>query len=161
MNKTTKEKADENIHDNIVDNLQDLLKENYDAERIFKQGIENTDNLELKRFLQSQALQRNRFADELTDEIVSLNAKPSEKTTVGGDIHHAWVGLKNAFTSNNSETVLNEAISGEKTSLREYRDRLEKENFPPRIRQVIQRQCDEIDATLQRVKTFKDLANLE
>lgn len=161
MEKTTKEKADENIHDNIVENLQDLLKENYDAEKVFKQGIENTDNIQLKRFLQSQALQRNRFADELTNEILELNEKPTQKSTVGGDIHRAWVGLKNSFSSNNDETVLKEAINGEKSSMEEYKNRLEKHNFPPRIRQVVQRQADEIHETLQRIRTYEDLANFE
>lgn len=161
MRKTTKERADENIHDNIVDSLQDLLKENYDAERIFKQGIENTDNIKLKRYLQNQALQRNRFADELTEEIVTLNETPTEKTTVGGDIHHAWVGLKNAFSSNNDETILKEAIKGEKSSIKEYEDCLEKQIFPPHIRQVVQRQCDQMNETLAQVQTFKNLSDLE
>ncbi|HZW78796.1 MAG TPA: PA2169 family four-helix-bundle protein [Flavobacteriaceae bacterium] len=161
MEKTTKEKADENIHDNIVENLQDLLKENYDAEKVFKQGIENTDNIQLKRFLQNQALQRNRFADELTHEILELNEKPTQKSTVAGDIHRAWVGLKNSFSSNNDETVLKEAINGEKSSMEEYKNRLEKHNFPPRIRQVVQRQADEIHETLQRIRTYEDLANFE
>lgn len=155
--KTTKEQADENIHNNIVENLQTLLKENYDAEKIYKQSIESTENIQLKRFLQNQALQRNRFANELTQEIIALNEKPEDSGTFAGDLRRAWAGLKNALTADNEEVILNEAINGEKSSAEEYENVLRNTNFPPRIRQLIQRQAGEINHTLTEVKTFKDI----
>lgn len=153
--KTTKEQADENRHNELVENLQSLLKENYDAEKIFKQAIENTESLPLKRFLQNQALQRNRFANELTQEIIALNERPEDSGTFAGDVHRAWVGLKDSLTGDNEELILNEAINGERSSAEEYNKALRNNNFPPRIRQVLQRQAGEINDTLNDVKTFK------
>ncbi|NLN24280.1 MAG: DUF2383 domain-containing protein, partial [Bacteroidetes bacterium] len=74
-----------------------------------------------------------------------------------GDLRRAWAGLKNALTADNEEVILNGAINGEKSSAEEYENVLRNTNFPPRIRQLIQRQAGEINHTLTEVKTFKDI----
>ena len=86
--KTTKEKADQDIHDNLVNNLQELLEKNYDAEKGFTKAMKDAQNNNLKEYFKFQAAQRSQFANELTDEIRNLNETPKESgsTTVPGSI---------------------------------------------------------------------------
>ncbi|SRX55225.1 PA2169 family four-helix-bundle protein [Aequorivita sp. CIP111184] len=159
--KTTNEKAKEHNHDKLVDNLQELLEKNYDAQKGFTKAMEDAKNPRLKTFLQQQAAQRSRFTNELTQEIRNLNEQPKDSGSITGDLHRTWIDIKSAVSGNEDEAVLEECIRGEKASWDEYSNKLEKENFPPNISSVIQKQASEIHNTLSKVKTLEDLADVE
>jgi uncharacterized protein (TIGR02284 family) len=158
---TTKEKADKNIHKEIVNNLQDLLEKNYDAEKGFTKAMKDAKNQSLKRFLQQQAAQRNRFATELDQQIRNLNEQPKESGSFTGDLHRTWIDIKSSVAGNTDEAVLEECIRGEKASWKEYEEKLQNKNFPSNISGVLQNQATEIHNTLNRVKTLEDLADVE
>lgn len=158
---TTKEKADQNIHKEIVNNLQDLLEKNYDAEKGFTKAMKDAKNQNLKRFLQQQAAQRNRFVTELDQQIRSMNEQPKESGSLTGDLHRTWIDIKSSVAGNTDEAVLEECIRGEKASWKEYEEKLQNKNFPSNISGMLQNQATEIHNTLNRVKTLEDLADVE
>lgn len=94
--KTTREEAKEESHQNLVDNLQELLEKNYDAEKGFKNAMEDSKNPRLKQFLKKQALQKNQFVTELEHLIRSLNEEPKETGSTKGDLHRTWMDIKTA-----------------------------------------------------------------
>ncbi len=158
---TTKERADHNIHKEVVKSLQALLEKNYDAEKGFTKAMKDAKNQNLKRFLQQQAAQRNRFATELDHQLRQLNEKPKESGSFTGDMHRAWIDIKSAVAGNTDEAVLEECIRGEKASWKEYEEQLKNNPFPTHIAGVLQNQATEIHNTLNRVKTLEDLAERE
>lgn len=158
---TTKEKVDQNIHKEIVNNLQDLLEKNYDAEKGFTKAMKDAKNQNLKRFLQQQAAQRNRFVTELDQQIRSMNEQPKESGSLTGDLHRTWIDIKSSVAGNTDEAVLEECIRGEKASWKEYEEKLQNKNFPSNISGMLQNQATEIHNTLNRVKTLEDLADVE
>lgn len=157
--KTTTEKAKEHNHDKLVDNLQQLLEKNYDAQKGFTKAMEDAKNPRLKGFLQQQAAQRSRFANELTHEIRNLNEEPKESGSFTGDLHRTWIDIKSAVSGNEDEAVLEECIRGEKASWDEYDNKLKEENFPPHISTILNKQASEIHDTLSKVKTLEDIAD--
>ncbi len=158
---TTKEKADQNIHKEIVNNLQDLLEKNYDAEKGFTKAMKDAKDQNLKRFLQQQAAQRNRFVTELDQQLRSLNEQPKESGSLTGDLHRTWIDIKSSVAGNTDEAVFEECIRGEKASWKEYEEKLQNKNFPSNISGMLQNQATEIHNTLNRVKTLEDLADVE
>lgn len=156
---TTREKSKEESHKDLVNSLQELLEKNYDAEKGFKKALEDSDNRSLKEFLKMQSVQRNRFATELDKELRSLNEEPKENGSTAGSLHRTWIDVKTAFTGKDDEAVLEECIRGEKASVDEYEDKLKKNNFPPHITQLLDRQLGEIRTTLSEVKSLEDLAD--
>jgi uncharacterized protein (TIGR02284 family) len=156
---TTRENAKHENHKEIVSNLQGLLEKNYDAEKGYKKAMTNAKSPNLKKFLQKQAAQRSRFANELTQEIRGLNEEPKDSGSFTGDLHRAWIDIKTAVSGNEDEAVLEECIRGEKASVEEYDEKLENQNFPPQISSVLQKQASEIKQTLNRVKRLEDLAD--
>jgi len=155
---TTREHAKENIHKNLVHNLQSLLKKNYDAEKGFKKAVEDAKSKHLKEYLKHQAVKRNRFATEIDNELRSLNEKPKESGSAAGTLHRTWMDIKSAVSGNNDQAVLEECIRGDKASVEEYEETLQKNNFPPKISSVLNNQLSDIKSTLSKVKTFEDLA---
>lgn len=157
--KTTKEQADQKIHEELVDNLQNLLVKNYDAEKGFAKAMNDAKDGSLKNFLKHQAAQRSRFANELDKEIRNLNEKPKESGSVTGGLHRTWIDIKTAVTGEKDEAVLEECIRGEKASVEEYEERLQKNNFPPHVSSLLNNQLSEIKSTLNKVKTLEDVAD--
>ena len=156
--KTTKEEIDKQSHDDLVNNLQELLEKNYDAEKGFTKAMTDAKNPSLKAFLQRQAAQRSRFANELSDIILNLNEKPNESGSATGTLHRAWIEIKTSLSGDKDEAVLEECIRGEKASVDEYHDRLQKYDFPLGISDILTKQADDISATLSKVKTLEDIA---
>ncbi len=156
--KTTKEEIDKQSHDDLVNNLQELLEKNYDAEKGFTKAMTDAKNPSLKAFLQRQAAQRSRFANELSDIILNLNEKPNESGSATGTLHRAWIDIKTSLSGDKDEAVLEECIRGEKASVDEYHDRLQKYDFPLGISDILTKQADDISATLSKVKTLEDIA---
>jgi len=156
--KTTREEAKENIHKDLVNNLQGLLEKNYDAEKGFAKAMEDAKDGNLKRFLQQQARQRNKFATELDKEIRSLDEKPAENGSAKGTLHRTWIDLKSAVSGNDDESVLEECVRGEKASMEEYQETLKKNRFPSNLETVLNSQLAEIKGTVAKVKTLEDLA---
>lgn len=156
---TTKENADRNIHDEIVNNLQGLLEKNYDAEKGFTKAMQDAKSSNLKGFLQKQAAQRGRFANELTHELRNLNEQPKASGSATGTLHRAWIDIKAAVGGNTDESILEECIRGEKASWDEYSDSLKNVNFPQNIHSVVTKQAEEVKLTLGQVKTLEDIAD--
>ncbi|GGD93938.1 ferritin-like domain-containing protein [Planktosalinus lacus] len=154
---TTREEARKESKDNLVDNLQGLLEKNYDAEKGFKSAITNTNNQNLKEYLKTQSVRRNRFATELDKEIRLLNEEPKQSGSTIGSLHRSWIDIKSSVAGNNDEAVLEECIRGEKASEEEYREALNKNNFPPQIENVLNSHLNEIQATLSQVKSLESL----
>ncbi|NND88274.1 MAG: PA2169 family four-helix-bundle protein [Flavobacteriaceae bacterium] len=154
--KTTAEQAKQDAHDNLVNNLQELLEKNYDAEKGFTKAMKDAENSRLKGFLKRQAAQRAQFVNELDQEIRNLNETPKDSGSFKGDMHRTWIDIKTAFTGDNDEAVLEECIRGEKASVEEYQERLEKNHFPPHVTSVLTNQLNTIQGTLNNVKTLED-----
>ncbi len=157
--KTTREEAKEDSHKNLINDLQELLEKNYDAEKGFKNAMEDTKNPQLKQFLKKQALQKDTFVTELEHLIRSLNAEPNEKGSTKGDLHRTWMDIKTALSSNKDEAVLEECIRGEKASKKEYEEKLKENYYTPEVTKVISAQLDEIKNTIAKVKTLEDIAD--
>jgi len=154
---TTREKALERSHDETVESLQQLLEKNYDAEAGYKEAMLKAENTNLKQYLKERAALRNRFATELSDTLIKLDEKPKEEGSTTGDLHRTWMNIKQAFSSDKDESILEECIRGEKASVEEYEEVLEKKQFRPEITEMITRQKQEVAQTLGKIKTLEDL----
>ncbi|MDT0554489.1 ferritin-like domain-containing protein [Patiriisocius hiemis] len=157
--KTTKEIADQNIHDNLVNNLQGLLEKNYDAEKGYTKAMKEVKNEQLKEFLKIQASKRAQFATELDKKIRNLNEAPQATGTVKGDLHRSWMDVKSLLSQNTDESILEECIRGEKASLEEYKETLENNRFPQEVKQTITDQMSNIQASLTMVKSLESVVS--
>jgi len=157
--KTTKEQADQDIHNNLVNNLQELLEKNYDAEKGFTKAMKDAKNNNLKEYFKYKAAQRSQFANELTNEIINLNETPKESGSLTGSMHRTWIDIKSSLSGDKDEAVLEECIRGEKASVEEYDKRLKENRFPSQIEGTLNNQKTRIQNTLNKVKTLEDLAD--
>ena len=142
----------------MSNNLNELLTKNYDAEAGYKLATEKVKSENLKKFFTRRAKERYDFGHQLKNEITSYGETPDKGTSFKGDAHRAWMNLKSAVSSNNEETILEEAIRGEKAALEEYNEILSEPNLPPTTESILTIQRDNVKNALEEVKTFEAIA---
>ena len=135
--------------------LNNLLTKNYDAEAGFKKAAELTENPQLKQFFDRQAQNRYNFGHEMKQEIEAVGGTPDKGTSFTADAHRAWMGIKDAFTTNTPEAILEEVVKGETANLSEYRDIVSDSTLPPTTQNIIQKQVVSISDALQNAKNFE------
>lgn len=140
----------------ISKKLNELLEKNYDAEKGFKNAAEDVKNEQLKIFFKEKAQQRYEFGHELKSEIRNFGDTPDKGTSIKGDAHRVWMDLKSALSRDNEEAVLEEAIRGEKAAVEDYNEVIAEREMPPSTANLLIKQRNAIERTLNKVKNFED-----
>jgi uncharacterized protein (TIGR02284 family) len=141
--------------ESISNRLSELLTKNYDAEARYAKAAKIVDTPQLKRFFETQAQNRYDFGYELNSEINSVGGSLNKGPHNLGGAHRAWMSIKDAFTSNDEESILGEVIKGEKTAVDEYKDVLNNSTLPPSTKIILIRQVDNIESALRSSEHFE------
>lgn len=138
--------------------LNSLLEKTYDAEKGFKKASENVENIALKNYFKNKAQERYNFGHELKSEISSFNQKIDKGGSITGAAHRAWMDVKALFSSDDEESMLEEAIRGEKSAVSEYNEVLSETSLPASTKSLLSLQKSHIENGLSRIKTLEDLS---
>lgn len=141
----------------ISNKLNELLIKNYDAEKGYIKAINDVDNVTVKNFFKNRAEERSKFARQLRTEILTYGEMPEDNGSFKGLLHRNWMTLKATFSSNNEETILSEALRGEKASLEEYNELLTNHKLPERLVRLIREQRNAIESAINSVKTYEEV----
>lgn len=141
----------------VGNKLNDLLEKNYDAEKGYKKAAEHTQNTALKNFFNRKAAERYNFGHELKSEIQNFGETPKKGGSATGAAHRTWMDVKAVFSADNEESMLEEAIRGEKASVKEYNDVLNETGLPPTTRDLVLKQKNTITQELNTIKRLEDL----
>ncbi|MEM5564362.1 PA2169 family four-helix-bundle protein [Psychroserpens sp. AS72] len=137
--------------------LNDLLEKTYDAEKGFKKAAENVDHAALKSYFNQKAQERYNFGHELKSELKAFNQDIDKGGSVTGTMHRAWMDVKSLFSADDEESMLEEAIRGEKASIDEYAEVLNETNLPSSTKSILATQKSTIENGLSNIKTLEDL----
>ncbi|SNR59577.1 conserved hypothetical protein [Maribacter sedimenticola] len=141
----------------VGEKLNALLEKTYDAEKGFKKAAENTEHMQLKSFFQSKAQQRYDFGHELKSEIKSFGQEIDKGDSFTGKAHRAWMDVKALFSLDDEESMLEEAIRGEKAALEEYEEVLKDTSLPSTTSTVLRSQKQAIENGLANIRMLEDL----
>ena len=142
----------------IAGKLNSLLEKNYDAEKGYKLASEKVKNEKLKRFFTERAQERYDFGHELKTEIRNFGENPDKGSSLAGDAHRSWMNLKASLSDDKDESVLEEAIRGEKAAVEEYESVLKEQEIPASTSNILMKQKNSIVASLNEVKSLEELA---
>ncbi|MEP3839117.1 MAG: PA2169 family four-helix-bundle protein [Algibacter sp.] len=142
----------------VGEKLKDLLVKTYDAEKGFIKAAENIDNRALKSYFKQKAQERYDFGHELKSEIKTFNQDIEKSGSVTGSAHRAWMDVKALFSSDNEESMLEEAIKGEKSAVNEYNNVIKETSLPLSTKTILESQKSKIEHGLSRIKTLEDIS---
>ncbi len=141
----------------VGNKLNELLEKTYDAEKGFKNAAENIEHSALKSYFNQKAQERYNFGHELKSEITSFGQKVDKGGSVAGSAHRTWMNVKALFSGDNEESMLEEAIRGEKAAVEEYEDVLSETSLPSSTKTLLNSQKNTIESGLSNIKSLEDL----
>lgn len=137
--------------------LNELLERTYDAEKGFKNAAENVDHAALKSYFDQKAQERYNFGHELKSEIKSFGQEVDKGGSVTGSAHRTWMNVKALFSGDNEESMLEEAIRGEKAAIEDYQEVLNETSLPSSTHKILSSQKNTIESGLSNIKSLEDL----
>ncbi|WP_313503471.1 ferritin-like domain-containing protein [Kaistella carnis] len=142
----------------IVSTLNDLLQ-------ITNDRIEGFNKVEdkvwekypnLKSDYTNMVDQSQKMRLELKSLISERNGDADDSTTVAGGLHRTWIDVKNAFSSDNAESTLENVTFGENAAIEAYQKALDSGDLCPESSRVIQDQLHSLKASYEK---FRNLEN--
>lgn len=129
-----------------------LIQKNRDAEKGFAElsNIAKADSL--ATWFSDRSVDREGFVLQLKAELLSIGQNYTDKGSAAGNLHRAWMNIKDVFSLGSDDAMLAEAIRGEKAALQEYYLVLE-ENIMPREMEIL--------LNAQKAKVAKGLSALQ
>ena len=143
--------------EDVGEKLNDLLERTYDAEKGYKKAAENVEHSGLKSFFNRKAQERYDFGHELKSEIKSFGQEVDKGGSITGTNHRAWMDIKALVSTDDVESMLEEAIRGEKSSIEEYNDVLSETSLPSTTKSMLTKQKQTIESELATIKRLEDL----
>ena len=135
--------------------LNNLITKNYDAEKGYKKAADLVKDPQLEEFFKSQAQNRYDFGHALKAEIKSTGGDVDKGTSVTGDLHRAWMSVKDTFSANDRKAMLEEVVRGEEAAVEEYREILNEATLPPTTQSIIKNQIDSIQGALANARSLE------
>jgi uncharacterized protein (TIGR02284 family) len=129
--------------------LNHLIETCRDGERGFRLASQQVADPGLKALFTELSAQRATFAAQLVPHVQRLGGQPASDGTATASLHRRWMVLEQAFRQGDHATVT-EVERGDKVTLRIYLDALEG-MLPPDTRELVQKQCDEIEEGHARI----------
>jgi len=143
-----------NLEKNIK-RLNELITKNYDAEEGYKKAADLVaGDTQLQQFFKDQAQNRYDFGHALKTEIKSVGGEVDKGTSVTGDLHRAWMTIKDTFSSNDSKAMLEEVVRGEEAAVEEYRDILDEATLAPTTQSLLQKQVASVQTALSNARSL-------
>ncbi len=137
-----------------LNNIHDLL---VDSRKGYLEASERVEDPRVKELLASFSAER--AALELEVDGLIQSAEPGkehrEGGTIKGDLHRAWMDLRDALSKSENANVLNECERGEGYLLTRYEEILKKEDLLPRTRQVMEGQRAHVQNNLARITALR------
>lgn len=143
-------------HEKISDQLEEILAKNIDAEKGYRKAAENAINGSLKAYFGNRANSRQTFNEELKRQMSIKYLDINVDGSFTGTVHRAWMDVKSFFSADNDESMLEEAIRGEKAAIDEYEEVLEDAILPPIIASLFSKQLTQIREDLNNIKSMED-----
>jgi len=130
----------------VLDQLNRLLTDTRDGEEGYQEAAENVKDVELKSLFLAQSRQRGEFAMEIDREIRTLGGDPDNGTSLGADLHRAWINIKSTFSSNDDKATVQECQRGDQEALNNYNSVLQETDLIASSRELLLRQKQSIES---------------
>ncbi|MCB0764803.1 MAG: PA2169 family four-helix-bundle protein [Flavobacteriales bacterium] len=135
---------------NGLNDIHDLL---VDSEKGYKEAAERAEDPGVKALLSGLSKSRLSLISDLTNERLQLDRDYKPRTgTLKGDLHRAWMDLRDSLSSSENANVLKECERGENFLLERYEEVLEDRDLPSSTRELLTNQRNEVSRNLAKVR---------
>jgi uncharacterized protein (TIGR02284 family) len=149
-----------NTNEKLTEVLNDLIQINNDRVAGYEKAIVSVDasDISLKATFRKMADKSEGYRSALAAAVANLGGKPASGTTSLGKIYRAWMEVKNTFTGDDRQSVLDSCEGGEDAALKAYKEALGSDvEMQAETRQLLISQQAELKIAHDMIKQFRDL----
>lgn len=140
----------------IIAELKELVNILSDGKIGYKDAIDHVNSKDLKMQFLEFSIERHEMANALKNIISSLGVESSNQDGgVLGAIHRVWMEVKEVFSSNEEEAILNAIETGENAAIEKYQNALKDLDVKLSVYQVLDNQLTTIKSDLETIKALK------
>jgi uncharacterized protein (TIGR02284 family) len=146
-------------NEKLIEVLNDLIQINNDRIAGYEKAIVSVDasDVSLKATFRKMADKSEGYKSALTAVVNRLGGEIATGTTNSGKIYRAWMDVKNIFTGDDRQTVLESCEGGEDAALKAYKEALSSDAVTDEdIRELINAQLAELRISHDTIKQFRD-----
>ena len=132
-----------------------LLTQSFEAEKIYYNASEDVQKVELKRFLNHESVNRNRFSYEISEQLVQAGVEPHKDYVQKGNLDRDWRQEKKALTNNRPLKLLKKCMKVDEENLELYSEILEEKILPKKVLKMLKKQKEAIIESLTRAEKFR------
>ena len=141
----------------IENKLHEVIDKNEDAIKGFQKAAENSKDVSTKSYFSGRVANRKNFLTQLKNASPELQLGNDEiEGTTAGAAHRTWMDVKAFFSSDNDESMLEEAVRGDKSAIDEYNEVLAEAHVPARVKEILREQRDSIKNDLETSDILED-----
>ncbi len=119
--------------------IQELLKMIFESEKRYFEAAEYVQIVELKRFLNHQSVERNRYANELTEAFTFNKIEPDVLFIKNGIQKHNGLDLKRVFENSKYIPIMNKCFIYDENIIEKCAMSIRDKSIPVDILEVITR----------------------
>lgn len=135
--------------------LNKLLEKSFKAERIYYNSAEDVQEVNLKRFLAHQSVDRNRFSHEISEQLVQAKIEPRTKWIQKGHFKRDWREELRVLEKKQPLKYLKKCIKRDEKNLKLYEEIIEAETLPKNILKMLKKQQQSIQNALVTAEKFR------
>ena len=142
-----------------IEVLNDLIQINNDRIAGYEKAIVSVDasDINLKATFRKMADRSEGYKSALAAVVANLGGEVAKGTTNLGKIYRAWMSVKNTFTGDDRQSVLDSCEGGEDAALKAYKDALGSDaELSSDTRQLLNAQFAELKIAHDTIKQFRD-----
>lgn len=145
------------LHDDLtaLNNMHDLV---VDSRQGYLLAAERADDDRVKALLASLSDGRAELEAELDDLIHAADPEAEHRDggTIKGELHRAWMAIRETLNESSNANVLAECERGEKFLLMRYDEMLQKEDLDQRTTALMRKQQDTVQRNVARIHELRE-----
>jgi uncharacterized protein (TIGR02284 family) len=143
----------ETSNESVVQVLNRLLESCYTSQRSYQEAATGLNGSLLAKVCEDNAVQRGKFADELSDEVIKHLGSPVSKDSAIEHVKQLFSKLAHAFSSKDEQLILDSCQKVDESALDAYETALT-ESMPPLLKAMMMRHHEVIRRTISRLKVL-------
>jgi len=139
----------------VIVKANNLLKMNYEAEKIFTDAHDIVDDDEIKSFFRELAFERNEFSRTLQSEIIKLGEVPQSfegLNKLSRAYHIIWKNLRPLLKQNSTPELLDQICNIKEWSIDNYNNLLQEFNLSLSLCKLLGEQRDLLQSRMNNIK---------
>ncbi len=135
--------------------LKDIAELLIDSRKGYQEAAERVEAPHLKQLLTKLSSERSPLVNEIESQLRMFGEDAMPKDgTMKGDLHRAWIDIRDSLSGSSNANVLNECERGEKYLLERYDEYINDQDVSANVKSMLNQQRSKVQSNINEVQAL-------